>query len=441
MAESSAPVRTPNAKKQRAPSAQHPKTSSTRTVSSSHDGALSDSALVYSSTASPRPSRRQKQRPADTKGGASPSQKHATPGGTQTRTRQSASNGAVMIPPGVKEDIRYAGATFSASPAAASLPVPRFAARSASNVTGSPNFARQKMREPQSEVFDSSPEVVPVSPAMPPSSPLDLLFKADRAEKARTMNANIGGQCGALPNGKNIFSDGSMGDIAGRLDTPGGNSSPRPGMGDRSLSSPGACTPPANDEARQAATKSLKELLFGQPLSPTATPPPPFVMDDARTSKTPDGTLQSYHNRSPPGPFTPPPEQHNQAAYHYGNRNLSPLFKAARGDTPNRPSSLNHVMAPYHEGPPGNSNQLPNQYPSSNTNHFPYAQMHPGGQQQTMPRQAGNNQPFVNQQFAQQSSNGYGNWAAPASPQRPRPNGGLDTSAMENDLRRILKLS
>jgi hypothetical protein len=85
--------------------------------------------------------------------------------------------------------------------------------------------------------------------------------------------------------------------------------------------------------------------------------------------------------------------------------------------------------------------QLPNQFPGSNTNHFPYAQMHPGSQQQGMPRQSGNNQPFVNQQFAQQPPNGYGDWAAPAAPQHPRANGGRDTSAMENDLRRILKLS
>jgi hypothetical protein len=67
--------------------------------------------------------------------------------------------------------------------------------------------------------------------------------------------------------------------------------------------------------------------------------------------------------------------------------------------------------------------------------------MHPNSQQQGMPRQAGNNQPFVNQQFAQQSSNGYGDWAAPASPQHARANGVRDTTAMENDLRRILKLS
>jgi hypothetical protein len=164
-------------------------------------------------------------------------------------------------------------------------------------------------------------------------------------------------------------------------------------------------------------------------------------MDDAQTSRIPEATPQAYHNRSPSGPFTPPPEQHNLGAYHYGNRNLSPLFKAARGDTPNRPSSLNHVMGLYHDSQPGNTNQLPNQFPNSNNNHFPYAQMHHGGHQQSMPRQTGSDQPFGNQQFAQQPSNAYGNWAGPPSPQHSKTNGGRDTSAMENDLRRILKLS
>jgi hypothetical protein len=292
-------------------------------------------------------------------------------------------------------------------------------------------------------VFDSSPEVVPASPAIPPSSPLDLLFKADRAEKAKSINANVGGQRGALPNGKSIFLDETANGNAGRQNTPGTHSSPRPGMSDRSLSSPGAWTPPANDdEGRQAASKSLKALLFGQPLSPTASPPPPFVMDDPRTSRTPDATPQSYHNRTPSAPFTPPSEQRNQNAYHYGNRNLSPLFKAARGDTPARPSNLNHVMGNYHERGPGNPALSSNQFSGSSINHFPYGQGGHPNQQQGMPRQAGMNQPFMNNNFAgNHTPNGYTDWAASASPEHPRTTGGRDTSAMENDLRRILKLS
>jgi len=48
---------------------------------------------------------------------------------------------------------------------------------------------------------------------------------------------------------------------------------------------------------------------------------------------------------SSPAPQTPPSHQ-NDPSLHYGNRNLSPLFKAARMDPARRPSNLRQELSP-----------------------------------------------------------------------------------------------
>jgi hypothetical protein len=221
-------------------------------------------------------------------------------------------------------------------------------------------------------------------------SPLDLFFKADRAEKEKSRSssetlspaaaarlpepATVPRNSNAQHQGRNIFLQELDGDD---VPSPRTNTSPRPQIGERARSSPGV--PQYVDDDKQVYTKNLKDLLFNtaaSAASPVANSSPRSMYNNPPSPITgAHSPVSNFHSPSPfhngygtgnatfngYNPSTPPSQPRyntNQARenssatgnYHYGNRNLSPLFKAAARETPPRPSSLRQEI-----GSPGHS--------------------------------------------------------------------------------------
>jgi hypothetical protein len=86
----------------------------------------------------------------------------------------------------------YAGATFHASPAPSSLPIPSFYSKSVPDSPGMNGF--QIRKEQTSSEDDESPippaAQIPLAKPHREESPLDIFFKADREEKARARSAS-----------------------------------------------------------------------------------------------------------------------------------------------------------------------------------------------------------------------------------------------------------
>lgn len=91
--------------------------------------------------------------------------------------------------------LAFAGASFHASPAPNSLPMPSFLARTAS-APDSPSLKlpgpgpSQELSPPTTDSEENSSPSPPLPPARNDESPLEFIFKADRAEKAKTRRAS-----------------------------------------------------------------------------------------------------------------------------------------------------------------------------------------------------------------------------------------------------------
>lgn len=92
----------------------------------------------------------------------------------------------------------YAGPTFHASPAASSLPIPKFFSKQMTSADA-PSSSSSKSREDSSENSSAKSEDSPTTmdallvandPTKDPS-PLDIFFKADREEKARRISSSL----------------------------------------------------------------------------------------------------------------------------------------------------------------------------------------------------------------------------------------------------------
>ncbi|KAH3976605.1 hypothetical protein HBI56_114710 [Parastagonospora nodorum] len=272
------------------------------------------------------------------------------------------SEGAPPIPISAtpaKNQGAYAGPTFHASPAPSALPIPKFLSRSvpaksrmdpptpppedSSDSTGSPNsFAGSPSRAP-----------IPV-PARNEMSPLDLLFKADRAERAK----HVGGSPAspqyfnsANPVRPHHYKQDSYGSLNApfpiELDGESRNShmSPPPTaspMAVRSSTDPNKI--PQLKDAQQQPSKNevmqdlLTRLSMSQKKPTAATPPRPDTQTRNETPSPLHDSQSAVQNAS--GPTTPAQAPQEPSDYHYGNRNLSPLFKAAKGEPSKRNSGL-----------------------------------------------------------------------------------------------------
>ena len=115
---------------------------------------------------------------------------------TQTNLQPSGHPTATATP---KRSTAYAGPTFHASPAASALPIPKFFAKSAQRPPSQPESSASS--DTGSSPISSPPSPTPVSPsrglvqdlATRQESPLDILFKADREERARKLNSQGNG--------------------------------------------------------------------------------------------------------------------------------------------------------------------------------------------------------------------------------------------------------
>jgi hypothetical protein len=255
----------------------------------------------------------------------------------------------------------YAGPTFHASPAPSALPIPKFLSRSvpAKTRAGPPTPPPEDSSDSASPSPSASPSRAPV--AVPPrneQSPLDLLFKADAAERAKGNNGRpvshgpFNPVDTSRPHHLKHDSYHSMNGVFPiELDgeSKHAHMSPPPAASPashRSVTDPNKI-PQLKDMQQQGnGTDVMNDLLNRLSMSQkkaSATPPRP----DAHG---PQGfmvghTPSPFHDGRPPaqnasGPTTPQAQPPNQDSdFFYGNRNLSPLFKAAKGDSAKKRNS------------------------------------------------------------------------------------------------------
>lgn len=354
------------------------------------DGTVSDS--MTNPAASPRTKKPTKPRQTSNATATAIPIQNGHPGQTNGHRGKNASYGGNMQPATPAKEQAYAGPTFAASPAPSSLPVPKFFSRSVPNAGAHPSLQARMEGAKSPDRQESSPETDAASPVPVPrglaQSPLDVFFNADRAEREhkRSGSGQLSPEMARRPvpsteprnpsanSGRNMFMqelDGSGEELSSPRIKP---QSARPPPTERSHSSPGPVPQQAtNEQHREASTQALKDLLFSNlnmPTTKNASPqlsvtPPPQRQPQANQHNPFQGpqTPSPFH-RPHSGPTTPVPstEQQNQYSLHYGNRNLSPMFKAVRAETPTRPSSLRQEL-----GDGGNGNTYPQ---SSNNNNF-----------------------------------------------------------------------
>lgn len=238
----------------------------------------------------------------------------------------------------------YAGAAFNASPAPSSLPVPKFFSKSVPQSNASSGLQARVEREgDRSDSNDGGPRSS-LSPSVPRSqvkSPLDMFFDADRQEKARTGSAGANQPSHSSSQSRSETPskprDMFMLELDGTSSPAGSQTATPPSIRPSSSSRPHSSiersrTAPENvptlqqqsEESRRAQqTQSLKSFL-----NLTASELPsqsPFLSTPQNSGfATPSHTPQQDPNLL------------------YGNRNLSPMFQAARSP-PAQPS-------PHHQG-------------------------------------------------------------------------------------------
>ncbi|KIW09502.1 uncharacterized protein PV09_00379 [Verruconis gallopava] len=383
----------------------------------------------------------------------------------------------------------YAGPTFHASPAASNLPIPKFFSKSVPNDSTQVGLRARLEQEPDksdgSDKAESPPAVQPVTAATRSTpdhaneSPLDFLFKADKEQKAKKQGSSIAttppvnrtegassGSARANPwqsiygtgprNHQRQSSTGSGREMfMMELDTRDASPRPKhispppplPRIPNRSVSDFAALpqlSPPNNGH------KGLQMPSF-PPVSQTGTIPAPAIPASEQRS-TMDHSYSPF-NRAGPYPTPHSSEStptHQQGLYppqnglHYGNRNLSPLFKAAKQDSSRPPSGLRQEI--QHAPIQSLMAELPDSSPSRPTNPhrrastqaekaaLAYLQTHVSNAP-TMPT-------LPLPRTAPSELDGVGVVASPA-PTGVTPPGAnaFNTKSIEDDLKRMLKLT
>ncbi|KAJ4302927.1 hypothetical protein N0V90_001818 [Kalmusia sp. IMI 367209] len=260
----------------------------------------------------------------------------------------------------------YAGPTFHASPAPSALPIPKFLSKSVPPKThsGPPTPPPEEGSDSGSSPSPSpSRGSIPI-PSRHQNSPLDMLFKADRAERARNVNCSPLSAPFSPPNA--LPSNGRpqhvKHDSFGSLNAPFPielEANSRTTQFSPPAASPGthrSVTAPSKIPQLEALTQQPTETDAVQDLfkrvsmsqNKAATTTPPKALD--RNSSDPalrNHSPSPFHKdrpspfRSTSGPNTPVPMQPQEGSdLFYGNQNLSSKFKAAKGDPAKRNSGL-----------------------------------------------------------------------------------------------------
>ncbi|KAH7051074.1 hypothetical protein B0J12DRAFT_539047, partial [Macrophomina phaseolina] len=271
------------------------------------------------------------------------------------------------------KDNAYAGPAFHASPAASALPMPKFFSKSvpANNApaTMQTRLDQESDSSGTSEKSDSPPFVGATPSAKAPprneESPLDLFFRADREEKARKASllgtATPPGKSPAPVNARNHtrhVSNSNQGRGIFTMEMDNGYTStpkpPSPSPAHRMSAGRAATAPsdiPRTAQESDSYPQALKDLFSSSKKSNVQSP-----MANGLTG-TPTQNGQEFHTPSPfyrpspgqkqvsGGPHTPAGQINLEAnPFYYGNRNLSPLFQAAKGDSAKRSSSLRQEL-------------------------------------------------------------------------------------------------
>ena len=470
------------AKGQRTPSAAHNKrnnrnnnnTNTNNTRKSNHriDGAVSDSVTSMHAHA---PAKRQGTRE---QGGLAAYPQYSTyqNGDVSNQRARPASMGGPMMPGTPAKERAYAQSTFQASPAASALPVPKFfGSKSVPNVNVPSSLqARMDGEKTPEEPQGSSPESDVVSPAKQAhnssQTPLDMFFMADKAEKERNNSpANMSPDLAVRPppasEPKNPFQINRPSPFArGVHEADGPMISPRtvpdslrPSHPSRAHSSPGNSV--HQNGNNEVSTQALKDLLFININKPNSTPP----RSHQRAPSNSTGVDSCFETPSPvqraaAGPTTPTPGKHTQDQYslHYGNRNLSPMFQAARNETPPRPSNLrqqlNHSgqqngfpqFPQYNQQQPFNNHSDPNTFSRSYLDSQIRSSL-PAQPPSGLISNGNGNNATSSASLSGASSSDYSapqhSMPVPGASGSPRNSGTRDMKGMEDDLRRMLNLN
>jgi hypothetical protein len=411
----------------------------------------------------------------------------------------------------------YAGPTFHASPAASALPVPKFFSKSVPSATTQSSMqARLDQESDKSDKTDSPPlsDATPIIPTPPrhEESPLDILFKADKDEKAKRKSF------GAFtsPNSKSAIPQGNpnpsqanapgspawasiypqhhtrqLSNGAGKgmfmMELDGGSApvpNGPPSVSAERMSSVRSATAPSaipqsapsmrhtsNNPPNTGPVYSSPYHGNSMPVLPSHPPPPSGYQAQLDSSSSPFYRPNLPHTPRSAGstPFQPNNGAYNQQPLHYGNRNLSPVFKAVKQDSAKRTSSLRqelHASSPkVAELPDNDFNTTPSRHSTGQADKaaLAYLQSHvpsppampkldfrtlsnssvpasfaPPSELPAQPQTpATKNNPLQNHDSFQ-SSNGSRQAPPPPSGQ---PSASVDVKTMEQDLRRILNLS
>jgi hypothetical protein len=254
----------------------------------------------------------------------------------------------------VKNQDAYAGPTFHASPAPSDLPLPKLAKFLSRSVP-----AKTQVGPPTPPLEDTSDSASSPSPAASPSrpgiavpqrnlaSPLDLLFKADRAEKAK-----VDKRSPASVNPFDSFSSGRPqhykqdsynAPFPIELDGENGHMYTSPPLAAHATTSRSVTDPCKVPQLKDLSHSPInidpvQELISRLAMAPknhtTSTPPGQSSHSPGARDGTPSPSPHST-DRAVSGPSTPA-----ATTQIYGNRNLSPLFQAAKADSPKRNSGL-----------------------------------------------------------------------------------------------------
>jgi hypothetical protein len=300
----------------------------------------------------------------------------------------------------------YAGPTFHASPAANALPMPKFFSKSAPKEVAASGLQARLDQEPDnsgsSDKSDSPPAAQAVAAVPVPErsneSPLDFLFKADKEQKQKRQStgatftppvARFGNPEPAQPaqaspwqsiygtgprNHHRQSSNGSGRDLF-NMELDGRDASPRPKHISPPPALPRLLNRPASDQYSVPQLSPQATFHNQRPQSSSYQQQPlnsPFAMNGQAPRPAMDHSLSPFNRAAPysaprSNETTPVQQQQptaypNQNGYHYGNRNLSPLFKAAKQD-PARPSS--GLRQEVQHGPQYQVAELPDSSPAT----------------------------------------------------------------------------
>ena len=396
--------------------------------------------------------------------GAKPSRsgKKTTPPATLSLASQHGNSGQSPVASPARPASAYAGPTFHASPAPSSLPMPKFLSSRSTAPDGHTNAPSHFSDGYESGSSSSSADAVP-SPSravmqLQPgreNSPLDFFFQADREERARRQN-----RISAPPrsvsqkhhcHARSSSQDSHRGGLPAELHDGGAAlylPLPPHAPSNRSATAPSKAPHVrsiALSDPQSVSAQVLSSLVGGEAASTTRPAMP------ARGPSEPSSRFQTpspYSGgkaavRSASGPTTPAASDSHlsQSPLTYGNRNLSPLFHAAKTDPVKRSSSLRIEVSADTETPISNKHALARGIPLGSN---PAVHSIRPGISRMPPRSfQGNPRPYAGAAMPVWSAIPGRAANSASTPPRSGPDqvGSTDPAFVAHDLRRILDLS